>query len=111
MSQQGDRRSSRSCFARGKVRLGFFSLGFLPVSRFGGEGVQQGEPYWSFVTSVSGWVLPVQQQDSVVRLLQLLGQGGSKERALPSCQLRLVMVCQAPAALGFSGEGCSSCLQ
>jgi len=40
--------------------------------------VEQGKPYWSFVTSVTGWILRMLQQDSTVRLLNLLGQGGSR---------------------------------
>jgi len=41
----------------GKVLLGFFCLVFLPISHFQGEGVEQGEPYWYFVTSGTGWIL------------------------------------------------------
>ena len=72
--------------------------------------MEQGEPCWSFVSSVSGWVVHLQQQDSIARLLNLLGQGGIRERALPSCQLRLVMVCQLPwvSAEKFVLAACSS---
>ena len=56
MSQQGDDRSSNSCCVSGKVWLGFFRL-VLPFSCFHGEVMEQGEPYWSFVTSVTDRIL------------------------------------------------------
>ena len=57
MSQQGDDCCSYFCSVSGKVWLGFFCLVFLPFSHFQGGGVEHGEPYWSFVTSITGWIL------------------------------------------------------
>ena len=55
MSQQGDNRGSNCCRVSGKVWLGCFCL-VLPLPCFQGEGTEQGEPCWSSVTSVTGWI-------------------------------------------------------
>ena len=58
MSQQGDDRRSKSCSVRGKVWLaGFLLLGSSSFFSFLREGTEQREPCWSFVTSVTSWIL------------------------------------------------------
>ena len=50
------------------------------------------------------------KKTALLSLLNLLEQGGRKERALPSCQRGLLAVYQALSVLDFFRQLCSGCL-